>query len=236
MAWASGMPGLVRRPEVLAGASSRRRKVSVERPLLPRRPSGRPSPPCSVRSSANARRRIWALNAPARPRSPVSGTIATVSTVSRCSSSGRRTEEGAPTPAMSSFIVSAYWPGALIRSSARRSLAAATSSIARVILRVLRTEPIRRLRSWTDATMSRRLACRPQPASAFSSSTANTPTNTLELGLELLLRLVESSPESRIASRIERSVRRCSRARRGTAGPGAPGPCRASRGCRRRSL
>ena len=43
---------------------------------------------------------------------------------------------------------------AVIRCSARRSLAAATSSIARVIFRVLRTERIRRLRSWTVAMRS----------------------------------------------------------------------------------
>ena len=91
---------------------------------------------------------ICALNAPARPRSPVSGTIATVSTDSRCSRSGSRTEVDAlPTPAMSSFIVSAYGRSERIRCSARRSFAAATSSIARVILRVFLTDWIRRLRS-----------------------------------------------------------------------------------------
>src|SRR5262245_32456620 len=44
---------------------------------------------------------------------------------------------------------------ASIRVCARRSFAAATSSSARVILRVLRTERIRRLKSWTDATAYR---------------------------------------------------------------------------------
>jgi hypothetical protein len=39
-----------------------------------------------------------------------------------------------------------------MRAWARRSFAAATSSIARVILRVFRTERIRRLMSWTEAT------------------------------------------------------------------------------------
>ena len=52
---------------------------------------------------------------------------------------------------MSSFIVSAYGRSAVIRCSARRSFAAATSSIARVIFRVLRTDRMRRLKSWTDA-------------------------------------------------------------------------------------
>ena len=82
----------------------------------------------------------------------MSGTIATASTLSRCSSSGSRTDDAArPTPAMSSFIVSAYGRSAVIRCSARRSFAAATSSIARVIFRVLRTDRMRRLKSWTDA-------------------------------------------------------------------------------------
>ena len=56
---------------------------------------------------------------------------------------------------MSSFIVSAYGLSAVIRASARRSFAAATSSIARVILRVFRTDWIRRLRSWTEAIETR---------------------------------------------------------------------------------
>ena len=51
---------------------------------------------------------------------------------------------------MSSFIVSAYGRSAVIRASARRSFAAATSSIARVIFRVFLTLWIRLLRSWTD--------------------------------------------------------------------------------------
>ncbi len=77
----------------------------------------------------------------------MSGTISTVSTLSRCCSSGsERTEPAArPTPEMSSFMVSAYGRIASIRACARRSFAAATSSIARVILRVLRTDRIRRL-------------------------------------------------------------------------------------------
>ena len=96
--------------------------------------------PRERRSSANERRRTWPLNAPARPRSPVSGTISTVSIVSRCCRSGRlRTDDAArPTPAISSLIVSAYGRIASIRAWARRSFAAATSSSARVILRVLR--------------------------------------------------------------------------------------------------
>ncbi len=88
-----------------------------------------------------------ALNAPASPRSAVSGTSRVVAVVSRCWRSGRpRTEPAArPTPEISSRMVSAYGRIASIRACARRSFAAATSSIARVILRVLRTERILRL-------------------------------------------------------------------------------------------
>jgi hypothetical protein len=131
-----------------APSSSRRRKVSVERPFFPT-PSQRTVCPSEVswRSSANARRITCALNAPARPRSPVSGTRSVAEVVSRCWRSGSpRTEPAArPTPAISSRIVSAYGRIASMRLCARRSLAAATSSIARVIFRVLRTERIRRL-------------------------------------------------------------------------------------------
>ena len=93
------------------------------------------------------------MKGPARPRSPVSGTIATFVTSSRCWSSGSpRTEALArPTPAINSRIVSAYGRIASIRVCARRRRAEATSSIAFVILRVFLTERTRRLRSWTEA-------------------------------------------------------------------------------------
>src|SRR6185437_4509855 len=54
---------------------------------------------------------------------------------------------------MSSCIRSAYGRISSMRLCARCSLAPATSSRAFVILRVLRTEPIRRRRSWSEATM-----------------------------------------------------------------------------------
>ena len=93
------------------------------------------------------------MNAPARPRSPVSGRIATARSSSRRWSSGRpRTDELArAVPIISSIIRSAYGRIASIRACARRRRAEATSSIALVILRVLRIERIRRFRSWTDA-------------------------------------------------------------------------------------
>ena len=96
---------------------------------------------------------ICALNGPARPRSPVSATTATVFGSSRCCSSGSpRTDALArPTPAISSRMVSAYGRIASIRVCARRSRAEATSSIAFVILRVFLTERTRRFRSWTVA-------------------------------------------------------------------------------------
>ena len=101
----------------------------------------------SWRSSANALRITCALKAPASPRSPVSGTSRVADVVSRCCSSGSpRTEPAArPTPAISSRIVSAYGRIDSMRLCARRSFAAATSSIARVILRVFRTDRILRL-------------------------------------------------------------------------------------------
>jgi hypothetical protein len=52
---------------------------------------------------------------------------------------------------MSSRIRSAYGRSASMRFSARRSFAAATSSIAFVIFRVFLTEATRRLMSWTVA-------------------------------------------------------------------------------------
>ena len=55
-------------------------------------------------------------------------------------------------PAISSSIRSAYGRIASIRACARRSRAAATSSIAFVILRVFLIERTRRLMSWTEAT------------------------------------------------------------------------------------
>ena len=93
-----------------APSSVRRRNVSVERPFFPT-PSQRTVWPsaCSRRSTAKARRITCALNAPARPRSPVSGTISVDAVSSRCWSSGSRWTEPAarPTPEMSSRIVSA---------------------------------------------------------------------------------------------------------------------------------
>ena len=78
-------------------------------------------------------------------------------------SNSRRWRSGRPrsdvlaraVPAISSSIRSAYGRIASIRACARRSRAAATSSIAFVILRVFLTERTRRLMSWTDATARR---------------------------------------------------------------------------------
>src|SRR4051812_25344383 len=102
--------------------------------------------------TANDRRSTCALNAPARPRSPVTGMIAIVSTCSRRCRSGRRTAPAArAVPAISSSIRSAYGRIASIRCCARRSRAEATSSIARVSLRVFVIERTRRFRSCVEA-------------------------------------------------------------------------------------
>ncbi len=70
-------------------------------------------------------------------------------------------------------VRSAYGRIASMRASARRSFAAATSSIAFVILRVLPTERSRRLMSWTVATFYSAAA----PTSPVSSFTANVSLN-----------------------------------------------------------
>ena len=92
------------------------------------------------------------MKAPASPRSPVRGRIATARTSCRSSRSGNpRDGVARAVPIMSSVMRSAYGRSAAIRASARRSFAAATSSIAFVILLVFRTERSRRLMSWTVA-------------------------------------------------------------------------------------
>src|SRR5213076_849540 len=104
---------------------------------------------------STARRTTFELKAPASPRSAVMMTICRRGP-SRCSSIGW----GAPSAAAltrlprSSAILLAYGRAARIRSCARRSFAAATSFIARVIFCVDWTERIRR---W----MSRSVAMRP---------------------------------------------------------------------------
>ena len=91
------------------------------------------------RASASERRTICALKAPARPRSPVSGEDRDGLASSRSSRSGKpRDGVARAVPIISSRIRSAYGRSASMRASARRSFAAATSSIAFVILRVFR--------------------------------------------------------------------------------------------------
>jgi hypothetical protein len=100
----------------------------------------------SSRIWRRASRRIVALKPPARPRSPVIGTIATARSSSwRCRSGRPRSEvEARAVPTISSIIRSAYGRISRMRCSERRSRAAATISIARVIFRVLRTARRRR--------------------------------------------------------------------------------------------
>ena len=126
-----------------------RRNVSVERPFFPT-PSQRTVCPraWSSRSSANARRVTCALNAPGE--AAVAGQRDDERRRGLLALLQQRQAHGPepaarPTPAISSRIVSAYGRIASMRAWARRSFAAATSSIARVIFRVLRTERIRRL-------------------------------------------------------------------------------------------
>ena len=88
-------------------------------------------------------------------------------------------------PIMSSRIRSAYGRSASIRASALRSFAAATSSIAFVILLVFLTELTRRLMSWTVAIYV--------PGTALSSRTAKFPLN---LSISALSRSASSSGSS----------------------------------------
>ena len=121
------------------------------RPTRATRPPARR--PARSRSSANARRMTCALNAPASPRSAVTTTMATRRTSSRRCRSGRSGGRRPRAPCRPSAPASGRRTGASprCRVCARRSRAPATSSIAFVILRVLRTERIRRLMSWSEA-------------------------------------------------------------------------------------
>src|SRR3954447_26601707 len=129
-------------------STSRPRKRRVPRPL---RPAGRdttslPWPACSE-PTCRARRTTCPLKAPARPRSPVS-------TMTPTRLGSRRSSSGSPCTCareaasiIKSRMRSAYGRSASIRSCARRSFEAETSSSAFVILRVLRTDEMRRLMS-----------------------------------------------------------------------------------------
>ena len=94
------------------------------------------------------RRITFALNAPARPRSAVSASTATL-LISRRSSSGWpwARDVAAATSTVSCCIRSAYGRRPSMRACARRSRDAATSSMALVILPVLRTDRMRRAMS-----------------------------------------------------------------------------------------
>ncbi len=127
------------------------RNAMVPAPFLPTVVNSRSVKPAARNSSAtaNAWRTMLTLNAPARPRSPVIATTTAVPSV------GRSSRRGSPaTPplwraacAISRRIAVAYGRRASMFSCAWRILAEATSSMARVILRVLRTDSIRRLMS-----------------------------------------------------------------------------------------
>jgi hypothetical protein len=99
--------------------------------------------PCSRRNASEARR-MFELNA---PHSPLSAVMMT----RRLRAAGRRTSSGCASPSArrtrlesSSAIFTAYGRAETRRSWARRSLAAATSFMARVIFWVDSTERIRR--------------------------------------------------------------------------------------------
>src|SRR5665647_1377710 len=130
------------------------RNVRVPIPLRPTAMS-RVSTPSSrkPRSISMALRTTLALKAPARPRSPVMATSATLRTSGRSCMSAywRVSSEKVARSVIISIMSAAYGRSASMRAWLRRSLAAATISMALVILRVLWTDAMRR-------RMSRRLA------------------------------------------------------------------------------
>ncbi len=90
-------------------------------------------------------RTMFELNAPASPRSPATSSSPTWSMFSCSSRIGSRGSVPAASAAWRVIrrIAPAYGRSCSIRCSARRSLAAATISIARVIFWMFLTEPIR---------------------------------------------------------------------------------------------
>src|SRR5579862_356891 len=110
------------------------------------------------RSTCIARRSTFELNAPARERSPVT-------TTTRIFSSGRRSSSGCAVDSMRAAaerntrrISWAYGRAAKTPSCERRSFAAATNFIARVICCVLFTERMRRRKSRSVAIDGQRSA------------------------------------------------------------------------------
>src|SRR4051812_40777814 len=139
-----------------AGSFLRNRSVDT-----PRRPDAyhwieRPSSSCSAAARMPARM-ICELNAPARPRSPVTSSSPTVCTFSCSSSTGRFGMFSAASAAWRVIrrIALAYGRSAWMRCSARRRRAAATISMARVIFSMFLTEEIRFLTSrWEPISRS----------------------------------------------------------------------------------
>src|SRR5579875_2453865 len=104
---------------------------------------------------------MFELNAPASPRSPATSSSATVWISARSVRIGRRGRLPAASAASRVIrrIAWAYGRSASIRCSARRSRAAATISIARVIFWMLRTDAIRlRTSRWLSGIALRRRA------------------------------------------------------------------------------
>ncbi len=146
-----------------------------------------------------------ALNAPARPRSAVSASTATPPTSRRSSSAWPCARElAAATSTVSCCIRSAYGRSPWTRACARRSREAATSSMAFVILPVLRTDRMRRAMScwvaigWVYAA---------EPAASCSPSTKKLSLNEPRCVRSFSTSSSGRSPVSAICFRIEPSAR-----------------------------
>ena len=181
------------RPRLVDGvAAEAERRAPLLRPATSQRtstPSAR-----SSRSSRSARRRICALKAPARPRSPVSGRIATVCTLAPLEQRQTVTDDAArAVPVISSSIRSANGRIASIRVCARRSRARRDE--------LHRLRDLARIRDGADAPLEvldrspyvRRLRRR-------RPRTRSCPANFSTRGRELLASSSERSPWSRISA------------------------------------
>ena len=171
------------KPAKWASSGTRARRIA-SRPLRPTVTTAR-SPSCCVISRA-AKRIVFVLSGPARPRSVVIRMIRRLPPSRSARSGWSSAPRTAARSARTSSSFSAYGREASVASWARRSFEAATNCIARVICLMLRTAPMRRLMSRWLATAGLRMPPRPgrndcRNASTASSSVARSSSVRLDL-------------------------------------------------------